>query len=522
MNENPHDPYSTLRRIRNGLKEKWRKAAESQHNKGKLSAMERLEILLDPGSFTPVQSYVTPMCTEFDPEKPESLGDGVVTGFGTVDGRPVVVYAEDFSYKGGSMGKAHLEKIERAIRLAIESGVPLIGLYDSGGARIQEGVHSLTALGGVFFQNVMASGWIPQISAIMGPSAGGAVYSPALTDFVFMVDETSYMFITGPKVVKSVIGEDVTFEELGGSVVHTKRSGVATDRAKDDKEVLLKIRKLLSYLPSNADEDPPYKDTGDPWDRMDEEANAIVPADQRKPYDIKKLIKIVFDRDSFYEIQKSFAPNAVVGFARLAGHVVGIVANQPKFLGGVLDIDSSDKISRFIRFCDAFNIPLITFMDTPGYMPGVAQEHGGIIRHGAKVIYAYSEATVPKITIIVRKAYGGAYIAMCSRRLGADMVFAYPTAEIAVMGPEGAIEIIYRKELAKLLPEERDKEIARLAQEYREKWCNPYVAASSGYVDEVIEPKETRSTLYKALKKLLITKKRFPKMPRKRHGNMPV
>lgn len=522
MSKSPQDPYSFLKEIKDGLKAKWEKAAESQHKKGKLSAMERLEILLDPGSFTPLQSYLMPMGVEFDSKNVEALGDGVVVGFGKIDGRPVVVYAEDFSYKGGSMGKGHMEKIEWAMRLAIESGVPLIGLYDSGGARIQEGVHSLHGVGKVFFQHVMASGWIPQISVLMGPCAGGAVYGPALTDFIFVVDKTSYMFITGPKVVKSVTGEDVTAEELGGPAVHTKKSGVATGLAKDDKDALLKVRRLLSYLPSNADEGPPYKDTGDPWDRVDEEANAIIPTDQRKTYDIKKLINTVFDKDSFFEIQEMFAPNAVVGFARLAGYPVGVVANQPKFLGGVLDIDSSDKIARFVRFCDAFNIPLVTFVDTPGYMPGVAQEHGGIIRHGAKVIYAYSEATVPKISVIVRKAYGGAYIAMCSRSLGADVVFAYPTAEIAVMGPEGAIEILYAKELANLPPEERDEEIARLAQEYREKWCNPYVAASSGYVDEIIEPKETRPALYRALRTLLATKKRFSKMPRKRHGNMPV
>ncbi len=522
MNERNIDLYRKLERIRGRLEEKWIRASERQRAKGKLSAMERLEILLDPGSFVPLQSLVMPICSEFNEEQADAMGDGIVIGYGTVEGRPVVVFAEDFSYKGGSMGKSHLEKMEWAIKLAIEFGVPLIGLYDSGGARIQEGVHSLTALGGVFFQNVMASGWIPQIAVIMGPCAGGAVYSPALTDFVFMVDKTSYMFITGPKVVKAVTGEDVDPEQLGGASVQTRKSGVATLMAKDDKEALLAVRKLLSYLPSNAEEDPPRINTGDPWDRIDEELNRIIPADQRKPYDVKEVIRRIFDKDSFFEIQPFFAQNAVVGFARLNGYVVGIVANQPKFLGGVLDIDSSDKIARFVRFCDAFNIPLITFVDTPGYMPGTAQEHGGIIRHGAKVIYAYSEATVPKITVIVRKAYGGAYIAMCSRKLGADVIYAYPTAEIAVMGPEGAIEIIYKKEIEATPPEERGELIRKLVDEYREKWSNPYVAAASAYVDEVIEPKETRPTLYKTLCMLLKRKKRFSKMPTKRHGNMPV
>jgi acetyl-CoA/propionyl-CoA carboxylase len=521
MDEELTDPYDRISDIRKKLEEKWRVAAEKQHKKGKLSVKERLEILLDPGSFIPIQSFVTPRCIEFEPEDKMAIGDGAVIGFGTIEGRTVVIYAEDFSYKGGSMGQMHLEKMAWALKLATEAGVPVIGLYDSGGARIQEGVHSLTSLGGVFFNNVMASGWIPQISAVMGPSAGGAVYSPALTDFVFMVDKTSYMFITGPKVVKAVTGEDVTFEELGGPWVHVKKSGVATHVGKDDKEVLLEIRKLLKYLPSNASERPPYEKSDDPWDRQDEGLNKIIPTNQKKPYDIKKVIKRVFDKNSFYEIQKHFAPNAVVGFARLAGHVVGIVANQPVWLGGVLDIDSSDKIARFVRFCDAFNIPIVTFVDTPGYMPGTAQEHGGIIRHGAKVIYAYSEATVPKITVIVRKAYGGAYIAMCSRRLGADIVLAYPTAEIAVMGPEAAIEIVYRKELEATPPEERPKLIEKLAQEYREKWSHPYIAAASAYVDEVIEPKETRPILYNMLTKLLVNKKVGPRVEKK-HGNMPV
>ncbi|MCS7116231.1 MAG: acyl-CoA carboxylase subunit beta [Nitrososphaerota archaeon] len=509
-----------LKSLRERLKKNIEERANVQHSKGKLSAIERINALLDPGSFLPMLNYVVPYNSTIDLQKLEQLGDGVVAGYGTIDGRGVIVFAEDFTFMGGSMGVTHLNKISRMIELAVKMGLPIIGLYDSGGARIQEGVHSLTALGGVFYNNVMASGYIPQIAVIMGPCAGGACYSPALMDFIIMVEKVSYMFITGPRVVKSVTGEDKTPEELGGPAIHATRSGVATHVAKNDLEAMQLVRRLVSYLPNNALSDPPFIQTDDPVDRIDPEVNRLVPEDQRKPYDVKALINRVFDRDTFLEVHKDFAPNAVVGFARLGGHSVGVVANQPKFLGGVLDIDSSDKISRFIRFCNTFNIPLFTFVDTPGYMPGTKQEHGGIIRHGAKVIYAYSEATVPKVTVIVRKAYGGAYIAMCSRLLGADVVYAYPTAEIAVMGPEGAIEIIYRKEIEATPPEEREAFIRRLVEEYRERWANPYEAASRGHIDDVILPEETRSILYRTLLRLL--KKKYEIHLRKKHGIIPA
>lgn len=509
-----------FRLLRERIKKSAEERANLQHSKDKLSAIERINALVDPGSFSPILSYIIPYGSTFDSQKIDQLGDGVIAGYGTINGRGVIVFAEDFTFMGGSMGVSHLNKISRAIELAVKMGLPVIGLYDSGGARIQEGVHSLTALGGVFYNNVMASGYIPQIAVIMGPCAGGACYSPALMDFIIMVEKVSYMFITGPKVVKSVTGEDKTPDELGGPNVHATKSGVATHVAKNDLEALQLVRKLLSYLPNNALLDPPFIQINDPIDRVDAELNQFIPEDQRKPYDVKVLINRIFDKDTFFEVHKDFAQNAVVGFARLGGYSVGIIANQPKFLGGVLDIDSSDKISRFIRFCNTFNIPLITFVDTPGYMPGTKQEYGGIIRHGAKVIYAYSEANVPKITIIVRKAYGGAYIAMCSRLLGADVVYAYPTAEIAVMGPEGAIEIIYRKEIEATPIEERRALIERLVKEYREKWANPYEAASRGHIDDVILPEETRGILYKTLSKLL--GKKYEPYPRKKHGIIPT
>lgn len=490
-----------------------------QHDAGKLTARERLELLLDEDSFLEVDQFVIHRCTEFGMEKKICLGDGVVTGFGKINGRLVAIYAQDFTFMGGSVGEMHALKIAKLYDLALRMGVPVIGLNDSGGARIQEGVDSLKGYGEIFYRNVLASGVIPQIVAIMGPCAGGAVYSPALADFICMVEKTSFMYITGPKVVKAAIGEEVTHQELGGADIHARLSGVAHFVAKDDKECIEIIKKLLSYLPSNNMEDPPYVPSEDEPDRMDTDLDNIVPSDPMEVYDMKEVIERIFDKGSFFEIQAEFAPNAIIGFARLNGHVVGIVANQPKVYAGCLDINSSDKISRFVRFCDAFNIPIITLVDVPGFLPGTQQEHGGVIRHGAKIIYAYAEATVPKITLIIRKAYGGAYIALGSRHLGADFVFAWPTAEIAVMGPEGAIEIIYRKELEKAPnPQELAK---KFVKEYRDKFANPYVAASRGYVDNVIVPHETRPILIKALEVCLSKRELRDRIPKK-HGIMPV
>ncbi|MEM3398616.1 MAG: acyl-CoA carboxylase subunit beta [Nitrososphaerota archaeon] len=497
-------------------------AIEKQHQAGKLTARERIDILLDKDSFIELDSFMVHRATEFGMDKRRVLGDGIVTGLGRIDGRLVAVFAQDATFMGGSIGEIHANKISRILDRAMELGVPIIGLNDSGGARIQEGVASLHAIGEYFARNVRASGVIPQITLIMGPCAGGAVYSPALGDFIIMVEKTSYMFITGPRVVKAVMGEDVSFEELGGADVHAKISGVADFTAPNDVEALNLVRRLVSYLPSNCLEEPPFIDTGDPPDRMNEELNYMIPDDPRKSYNIKDLINLIFDKGTFLEVKKDFAPNAVVGFARLAGMVVGVVANQPASLAGVLDIDSSDKIARFVRFCDCFNIPLITFVDVPGYLPGTKQEHGGVIRHGAKVIFAYVEATVPKISVIARKAYGGAYIAMCSKSLGADMVFAYPTAEIAVMGPEGAVEIIYRKEIDSAEPSKREEIIAQLIKEYRVKFANPYVAAGLGYINAVIEPKETRPMLVKALKTYMKGKRSLVSRLPKKHGNIPL
>ncbi|MEM0079791.1 MAG: acyl-CoA carboxylase subunit beta [Nitrososphaerota archaeon] len=497
-------------------------AIEKQHQAGKLTARERIELLLDKDSFVELDAFMVHRATEFGMDKRKVLGDGIITGLGRIDGRLVAVYAQDATFMGGSIGEVHANKISRILDRAMELGVPIIGLNDSGGARIQEGVASLHAIGEYFARNVRASGVIPQIIVIMGPCAGGAVYSSALGDFIIMVEKTSYMFITGPRVVKAVMGEDVSFEELGGAEVHAKLSGVADFTAPNDVEALNLVKRLLSYLPSNCLEDPPFIDTGDPPDRVNEELNYMIPDDPRKSYDIRNIINVVFDKGSFLEVKKDFAPNAVVGFARLAGFTVGVVANQPAVLAGVLDIDSSDKIARFVRFCDCFNIPIITFVDVPGYLPGTKQEHGGIIRHGAKIIYAYSEATVPKISIIVRKAYGGAYIAMCSKSLGADVVFAYPTAEIAVMGPEGAVEVIYRKEIESAEPSKREEIISQLIREYRAKFANPYVAAGLGYINAVIEPKETRPILAKTLKMYMKGKRSLlSRLPRK-HGNIPL
>jgi len=512
-----------LRRLREEALRGDPRAVEKQHAKGKLTARERIELLVDPGTFVEFDMFVKHRATEFGMDKRVALGDGVVTGWGLIDGRPAVVIAQDFTFMGGSLGEMHAAKIVKAMQYALEAGVPIIFLNDSGGARIQEGVDALKGYGDVFYMNVVASGVVPQIAAIMGPCAGGAVYSPALMDFVIMTRRTSFAFITGPRVVRAVTGEQVDEFSLGGADVHATKSGFAHLVAEDDKHAIQLIKALLSYLPLNCMEDPPVIDTGDDPEREESELDDIVPSDPTKVYDMHRIIELVVDRGTFFELMPSFAPNAIIGFARMNGRTVGIVANNPAYLGGVLDIDSSDKIARFVRFCDAFNIPIVTFVDTPGYLPGVAQEHGGIIRHGAKVLYAYSEATVPKITVIVRKAYGGAYIAMGSKHLGADFVIAWPTAEIAVMGPEGAAEIIWRKELEKVAsPEERKELLKKLTEEYRKKFANPYVAASRGYVDAVVEPRETRRIVIRALE--FFTSKRDVKKPRlpKKHGLMPV
>lgn len=497
-------------------------AIEKQHMAGKLTARERLSKLLDNGDFFEVDAFVTHRCFDFGMEMRKVLGDGVVTGFGTIGGRPVCVYAQDFTFLGGSLSEMHAKKICKIMDMALKIGVPVIGLNDSGGARIQEGVDSLAGYGEVFYRNVMASGVIPQVVSIMGPCAGGAVYSPALADFICMVRKTSYMFITGPKVVKAAVGEEVDFEQLGGADVHAKYSGIAHFIADSDEECLQVIRSLLSYLPLNNMEDPPIVETGDPVDRADRELDAIVPDDPKQPYSMYEVVERVVDLGTFLEVHKYYAPNVIVGFARLGGRSVGIVANQPMVYAGCLDCDSADKIARFVRFCDCFNIPVVTFVDVPGYLPGTKQEHGGVIRHGSKVIYAYSEATVPKLTVIVRKAYGGGYIAMGSRHLGADMVFAWPSAEIAVMGPEGAVEIVFKKELTKAkTPEEARATIDHLVSNYRAKFANPYIAASRGYIDVVIAPRETRSSLIKALNNLATKRDTRAKLPKK-HGNMPV
>ncbi len=489
-----------------------------QHAAGKYTAWERLEMLVDKGSFIEFGRFVLHRASEFGMDKRKAYGDGVITGLAEIGGRKVAVYFQDFTFMGGSVGEMHAAKIARTIQLALKLGIPIVGINDSGGARIQEGVDSLKGYGEIFYWNVMASGVVPQIVAIMGPCAGGAVYSPALSDFIVMT-EKSFMFITGPKVVKAATGEEVSFEELGGAHVHATRSGMAHFVAKTEEEAFETIRKLLSYLPSNNVEDPPYVDTGDDPERQDEALNSIVPDDPLKPYDVREVIERVVDRGTFFEVHAHFAPNAVVGFARLGGHVVGIVANQPAYLAGCLDINSSDKIARFVMFCNAFNIPIVTFVDVPGFLPGTAQEHGGIIRHGAKIIYAYAETTVPKLTVILRKAYGGAYIALGSRHLGGDVVLAWPTAEIAVMGPEGAIEIIYKRELAKA---ENPEELAKkFAEEYRRNIANPYVPAARGYVDDVILPSETRPVLIRALEFLLNKRERLPRPPKK-HGIPPV
>ena len=488
-----------------------------QHEAGKLTARERLDLLLDPGSFVELDRFVTHRGREFGLDKIEAPADGVVTGHGTIDGRPVAVFSQDFTVLGGSLGEGHAEKIVKIMDLALSSGIPVIGLNDSGGARIQEGVTALGGYAEIFFRNVMTSGVVPQISVIMGPCAGGAVYSPAMTDFIIMVRGTSYMYVTGPQVVKAVTREDVSHEELGGADVHAAKSGVAHFVAEDDEDALGLVRRLLAYLPQNNVDDPPRREPTDDPARMDDALNPLVPEEPTKPYDMHEVIHRIVDHGEFLEVHREFAPNLLVGFARLNGRPVGIVAQQPAVLAGVLDIDSADKGARFVRFCDAFNIPLVTFVDVPGFMPGTAQESGGIIRHGAKLLYAYCEATVPKLTVITRKAYGGAYDVMSSQHIRGDLNLAWPTAEIAVMGPEGAIDIIFRKELT----EAEDAEARRreLVEAYRAQFANPYIAAGRGYIDDVIEPRETRPRLIAALE-LLQTKRQTT--PKRKHGNIPL
>ncbi|MCB0205279.1 MAG: acyl-CoA carboxylase subunit beta [Caldilineae bacterium] len=488
-----------------------------QHAGGKLTARERLDFMLDKGSFRELDMFVTHRSHDFGLEKQRFMGDGVITGYGTIDGRPVYVFSQDFTVFGGSLSETHAEKIVKVMELAMKNGAPVIGLNDSGGARIQEGVVSLGGYADVFLLNTLASGVIPQISLVMGPCAGGAVYSPAITDFIIMVQDTSFMFVTGPDVVKAVTHEEVSFEELGGALTHASRSGVAHFAAENEEHAMFIAQKLLSFFPQNNQEDPPFADTNDDPLRMDEALDSIVPENPNKAYDMKDIIRHIVDDGDFLEVHQHFAMNIVVGFARLGGHTVGIVAQQPTVLAGVLDIDASTKGARFVRFCDCFSIPIVTLVDVPGFMPGTAQEHGGIIRNGAKLLYAYCEATVPKVTVITRKAYGGAYDVMSSKHIRGDVNLAWPTAEIAVMGPEGAINILYRRELA--AAGDPDALRAQLVQEYREKFANPYVAAARGFIDDVIEPRETRPYLINALE--MLQNKRDTNPPKK-HGNMPL
>jgi propionyl-CoA carboxylase beta chain len=490
---------------------------ELQHQRGRLTARERIELLLDKGSFREMDMFVTHRTTDFGLDQKRYLSDSVITGWGTIEGRLVYVFSQDFTVFGGSLGEAHAEKICKVMDMALKNGAPLIGLNDSGGARIQEGVVSLGGYADIFLRNTLASGVIPQISAILGPCAGGAVYSPALTDLIFMVRGSSYMFVTGPDVVKTVTHEDVDFENLGGAEVHASTSGVCHYVAESDPDCLYLLRVLLSYLPQNNMEDPPTAPTTDDRLRTEDALDHIIPDDPSKPYEMRDVIRLIVDNGVFFEIHEHYAPNIVVGFARLGGHSVGIVANQPAVLAGVLDINASDKAARFVRFCDSFNLPLITFVDVPGFLPGTGQEHGGIIRHGAKLLYAFCEATVPKITVITRKAYGGAYDVMSSKHIRGDLNLAWPTAELAVMGPEGAVNIIFRKELAE--SEDGAKRRAELVADYREKFANPYVAASRGYLDDVIEPSLTRPRLINGLE--MLSNKRDSN-PAKKHGNIPL
>ncbi|MBO6575300.1 MAG: acyl-CoA carboxylase subunit beta [Rhodothermales bacterium] len=490
---------------------------DKQHAKGKLTARERIDLLLDRGSFQELGTFVRHRSHDFGMENNRPYGDGVVTGFGTIEGRLVYVFSQDFTVFGGSLGQAHAEKICKVMDLAVQNGAPVIGLNDSGGARIQEGVVSLGGYADIFLRNTLASGVVPQISAIMGPCAGGAVYSPAITDFVFMVKDTSYMFITGPNVVKTVTQEDVSFEELGGTSAHAVKSGVAHLACDNDADCLQRIRDLFGYIPQNCEDPAPVRPTDDPEDRADDALDTMVPDNPNKPYYMHDVIRTIADDGRFFEIHPDFAGNIVVGFAHLGGQSVGVVANNPANLAGVLDIDASVKGARFVRFCDAFNIPLVVFEDVPGFLPGTDQEWRGIIRHGAKLLYAFSEATVPKITVITRKAYGGAYDVMNSKHIRGDLNYAWPTAEIAVMGPKGAVEIIYRRQIAES-PSPAETEAAFI-DEYRDKLANPYVAAEYGYVDDVIRPSETRNRLIRGLRML---ENKVVNNPRRKHGNIPL
>jgi len=512
------DHLERLRRLKQeSLQGGGAKRVARQHAMGKMTARERLARLLDPGSFQELGMFVKHRTTDFDMDRRRYAGDAVVTGFGAIDGREVAVYAQDFTVLGGTFAEMHARKITHLQDLALEAGTPIIGLMDSGGARIQEGIQGLAGYGSMFTRNVLSSGVIPQISVMMGPTAGGSVYAPALTDFVIMVKDTSYMFLTGPEVVEAVTGEKVTNEELGGAMVHNVNSGVAHFLAEDEFNALDMVRLLLTYLPQNNAEDPPRALLSDSPDRIDDSLKTVVPVSEDQPYDVKQVIQSVVDYGTFMEVQPYFARNAVVGFARMDGFVVGVIANQPAFLAGVLDIDVSDKISHFIRICDAFNVPLLTFVDTPGFLPGVNQEHYGVIRHGAKIIYAYVEATVPKVSIVLRKAMGGAYIAMSSKEMRSDLSFAWPTAQIAVMGAAGAVRILHRKDLANA--EDPVRLEAEFVQKYRETFFNPYIAAELGFIDDVIEPQETRPRLIRALSFL---RTKVQQNPPKKHGLMPV
>jgi propionyl-CoA carboxylase beta chain len=492
---------------------------EREHKAGKLTARERVHLLLDEGSFEELDKFVRHRCVDFGLEEQRPAGDGFITGFGRIDGRLVYVFAQDFTVFGGSLSETNAQKICKIMDLAMRGGAPVIGLNDSGGARIQEGVTSLAGYADIFLRNTLASGVVPQISAIMGPCAGGAVYSPAITDFIFMTRETSYMFVTGPDVIKTVTHEEVSKQDLGGAMTHNATSGVAHFISRDDADCCAMIRELMSFLPSNNMEDPPRRACSDPPSRRDDSLNTIVPEDPKKPYDIKDVIHAIADDGYFFEVHEHFARNMVVAFARMDGRPVGIVANQPAFLAGVLDINASVKGARFVRFCDAFNIPLITLEDVPGFLPGTQQEFGGIIKHGAKLLYAYAEATVPKITVITRKAYGGAYCVMSSKHIRTDANFAWPAAEIAVMGPEGAVNIVYRRELDKAPEAEREKLRREKIEEFRERFANPFVAAERGYIDAVIEPAETRGKIITSLRAL---ENKRDTNPRKKHGNIPL
>jgi len=496
------------------------KRIEAQHAKGKFTARERIAMLLDEGSFEEYDMFVTHRCDNFGMEKTKFMGDGVVTGQGTIDGRVVYLYAQDFTVFGGSLSETYALKICKVMDMAMKVGAPIIGINDSGGARIQEGVTALAGYAEIFERNIMASGVIPQISAIFGPCAGGAVYSPALTDFILMSKNTSYMFVTGPKVVKTVTGEVVTDEELGGASVHGSKSGVTHFVAEDEEEGILLIRKMLSYMPQNNLEDAPLVQCTDPIDRLEDSLNEIIPDNPNKPYDVKDVIHAIVDQNEFLEVHRNYAQNIVVGFARFNGSSVGIVANQPNYLAGVLDINASRKAARFVRFCDAFNIPIVTLVDVPGFLPGTAQEYGGIIMHGAKLLFAYGEATVPKVTVILRKAYGGAYCVMSSKHLRGDINYSWPTGEIAVMGPKGAIEVLRGKKIAEITDEaERAEYLAKAEADYKEKFANPYKAAEYGYIDDVIEPRNTRFRVIRALQ-ALATKKDV--MPARKHTNIPL